>query len=138
MRKITHIVLHCTATPQTTTVASIQNYWRKILGWRSPGYHRIIKPDGEVVVLAGYAQTTNGVQGHNANSIHLSYIGGVDGANKPVDNRTAAQKETMERLVKELKAVYPDAEVLGHRDFAGVKKACPSFDVKSWLKEVGL
>ena len=89
-------------------------------------------------MLAGYAQTTNGVQGHNANSIHLSYIGGVDGANKPVDNRTAAQKETMERLVKELKAVYPDAEVLGHRDFAGVKKACPSFDVKSWLKEVGL
>ena len=28
---------------------------------------------------------------------------------------------------------YPKAQVLGHRDFPGVAKACPSFDVKTWL-----
>jgi N-acetylmuramoyl-L-alanine amidase len=138
MRKITHIVLHCTATPQHTTVASIQNYWRKILGWRSPGYHRIIKPDGNVVMLASDDKIVNGVAGHNANSIHLSYIGGVDGANKPVDNRTTKQKESMIQLITELKVKYPGVIICGHRDFPGVAKACPSFDVAAWLKEVGL
>lgn len=138
MRKITHIVLHCTATPQNTTVASIQNYWRNILGWRSPGYHRIIKPDGKVVLLASDDKIVNGVAGHNASSIHLSYIGGVDGANKPVDNRTAQQLTSMIGLIKDLKAKYPGVIICGHRDFPGVAKACPSFDVKSWLKEVGL
>jgi hypothetical protein len=27
---------------------------------------------------------------------------------------------------------YPQAEVLGHRDIPGVKKDCPSFNVKEW------
>lgn len=137
-RKITHIVLHCTATQQSTTVASIRRYWREILKWRSPGYHRIILANGNVVVLAEDAQLANGVAGHNAHSIHISYIGGIDGNGVPLDNRTTAQRTTMERLVKELKEQYPEAVVVGHRDFPGVKKACPSFSVATWLKEVGL
>lgn len=95
-------------------------------------------PDGKVVTLSDYDNPTNGVAGHNANSIHLSYIGGVDKANKPVDNRTTKQKESMIQLITELKAKYPGVIICGHRDFPGVAKACPSFDVKSWLKEVGL
>ena len=59
-------------------------------------------------------------------------------AGKPVDNRTPQQKATMERLVRELKLKFPSARILGHRDFPGVKKACPSFDVSSWLKEIGI
>ena len=137
-RRITHIVLHCTATPQTTTVASIRRYWQDSLKWRSPGYHRIILADGSVTVLAPDSQLANGVAGHNANSIHVSYIGGVNGKGQPVANRTAAQRATTERLVKELKLRYPAAAAVGHRDFPGVKKACPSFDVATWLKEVGL
>lgn len=46
MRPIKYIVIHCTATPQTPTVAGIQNYWRKQLGWKNPGYHFIVLPDG--------------------------------------------------------------------------------------------
>ena len=133
MRAITHIVIHCTATPQTATVASIQRYWRENLKWRSPGYHRIILANGNVVTLQPDNLPTNGVAGHNANSIHISYIGGVDKSGKPVDNRTAAQIASMIALINEYRAKYPNAVVCGHRDFAGVKKACPSFDVKSWL-----
>lgn len=81
---------------------------------------------------------TNGVAGHNATSIHISYIGGVDKNNKPVDNRTIGQRITMLQLLKVLKEDYPTAVICGHRDFAGVKKACPSFDVATWLKTVGL
>lgn len=136
MRTIRHIVIHCTATPQTTTVESIQRHWRDVLKWKSPGYHLIILPDGSFQRLAPDEATTNGVAGHNANSIHISYIGGVDAHNRPIDNRTPQQRNTMLTLVRTLRSRYPHAEVLGHRDFPGVSKACPSFDVRSWLREV--
>ena len=29
-----------------------------------------------------------------------------------------------------------DAEILGHRDLPWVRKSCPCFDVKEWLKEI--
>lgn len=136
MRTIRHIVIHCTATPQTTTVESIQRHWRDVLKWKSPGYHLIILPDGSFQRLAPDEATTNGVAGHNANSIHISYIGGVDSQNRPIDNRTPQQRNTMLTLVRTLRSRYPHAEVLGHRDFPGVAKACPSFDVRSWLREM--
>lgn len=138
MRKITHIVLHCTATPQTTTIKSIQNYWKNSLGWKSPGYHHIIKPDGEVVDLLSIDKPSNGVAGHNMNSIHISYIGGVDAKGKAVDNRTQEQINAQVALLKKYKGMFPGALICGHRDFLGVKKECPSFDVKSWLQTINL
>lgn len=138
MREIKFICLHCTATPQTATIQSIQNYWKNSLKWKSPGYHYIIKPDGEVVYLLPIEQPSNGVAGHNANSIHISYIGGVDGKNNAIDNRTDSQIQAQIALIKKYKAMFPAAEVVGHRDFKGVSKECPSFDVKTWLKSVGL
>lgn len=137
MREIKYIVLHCTATPQTASTESIQKYWREVLGWKSPGYHYIIMPNGALIQLAKESEICNGVAGYNANSIHISYIGGVDGT-APVDNRTAAQKAAQIKLLKTLKGKYPNAIIQGHRDFPNVKKACPSFDVKSWLKSVNL
>jgi N-acetylmuramoyl-L-alanine amidase len=138
MRKITHIVLHCTATPQTATVSSIQNYWKKTLGWKSPGYHHIILPDGTVVDLLPIDQVSNGVAGHNAHSIHISYIGGVDAKGKGLDNRTDKQKGAQIELIKRYTKMFPGAVICGHRDFPGVTKECPSFDVKSWLKTIEL
>lgn len=136
MRKIIHLVLHCTATPQSTTVASIQRHWREENKWKSPGYHWIILPDGTAVILQPIEKPSNGVAGHNANAIHISYIGGVDKKGRAVDNRTPAQKATQIRLLKDLKEKFPDAVICGHRDFPGVTKECPSFDVKSWWAEV--
>jgi N-acetylmuramoyl-L-alanine amidase len=138
MRTINNIVLHCTATPQTTTIQSIQRHWKEVNGWKSPGYHWIIKPDGEAVSLWPIEKPSNGVAGHNSDSIHISYIGGVDKNLKPVDNRTNEQKQTQIRLIKELKAKFPNARVLGHTDFPNVHKDCPSFNVAEWLECVGL
>ena len=137
MRTIRHIVLHCTASTQDATVEDIQSYWRRNLGWKSPGYHFLIEANGVVHNLQPIELPSNGVAGHNANSIHISYIGGVNGK-KAVDNRTPKQIETMIRLVREMKSKFPKAMILGHRDFKGVNKACPSFDVAQWLKSVGL
>lgn len=138
MRKIENIVLHCTATPQNTTIESIKNYWKNVLKWKSPGYHWIIKPDGVAVKLLSIEHSSNGVQGHNYNSVHISYIGGIDKKGLALDNRTNEQKETQIRLIKELRALFPKATILGHRDFPGVTKQCPSFDVKEWLDCVGI
>jgi N-acetylmuramoyl-L-alanine amidase len=134
MRRIENIVLHCTATGQNAKIENIQRHWRERLGWRNPGYHVIIEANGNAVQLAPYTAVVNGVGGHNSNSIHISYIGGIDANNRPLDNRTPAQVRTMLRLVIELMETYPNARVLGHRDFPNVAKACPSFDVNQWLR----
>jgi N-acetylmuramoyl-L-alanine amidase len=138
MRNIEYIVLHCTACPQTATVKSIQSFWRNNLGWRNPGYHYLIEANGNTHNLLPISLVSNGVAGYNHNSIHISYIGGVDRQNKPLDNRTPQQIAEMIRLIKELKVLFPKAKIKGHRDFPKVAKACPSFDTAAWLKSVGI
>lgn len=130
MRRIDWLVVHCTATPQTTTVASIQRYWTENLKWKSPGYHFLVEANGTVHNLQPINLPSNGVAGHNANSIHISYIGGVNGQ-RAVDNRTEAQKREILRLLTDLKKQFPNAKIQGHRDFPRVAKACPSFDAKT-------
>lgn len=136
MREIKFLAVHCTATPQTATVSSIQSYWRNVLKWKMPGYHFIIKPDGEVVQLLEIEKVSNGVKGFNSVSINISYIGGVDSQNKPIDNRTEAQKKALLDLLKKLKKQFPKAVIQGHRDFPEVKKACPSFNAKEEYKNL--
>ena len=136
MREIKYIAVHCTATQQTATVSSIQNYWKNVLKWKMPGYHFIIKPNGEVVQLLEIEKVSNGVKGFNSVSINISYIGGVDSKNKPIDNRTEAQKKALIDLLKKLKKQFPKAIIQGHRDFPEVKKACPSFNAKTEYKHL--
>ncbi len=136
MRTIKHIVIHCTATPQNTTLESIQNYWKNVRGWKNPGYHFIVMPDGEVKRLLPTERIANGAKGFNRNSVHISYMGGVDDNYQPLDNRTIAQNIHLGYLIRTLKRLFPDAIVTGHRDLPGVTKACPSFDVESLLSTI--
>ena len=55
----------------------------------------------------------------------------------PVADYTAAQWETLVKLVRELKKKYPAANVCGHNDYERAK-TCPNFDVKQWAKENNL
>lgn len=132
-RAIKYIAIHCTATQPTATVAAIQRYWRDSLGWKSPGYHLLIEPNGTIHRLLDFNGIANGVRGFNKESIHISYIGGVDKNGKPVDNRTAVQKEAILLCIKEV-IEWSDNKCLiiqGHRDFPNAKKACPCFDAKA-------
>ncbi len=138
MRQIKRIFVHCTAGPQTQTVAEIQKYWKDVNKWKDPGYHYIIKPDGEIVKLQPEDKPSNGVSGYNSTSINVCYIGGIDKIGRPIDNRTDAQKKALSSILKDLHSRYPDAEILGHRDIWGPNpinwhKMCPCFDVKSEL-----
>jgi len=131
MRKITHLVVHCTATSQLATVASILQYWKRELGWKNPGYHILIPPDGHSVRLLDDSLVSNGVAGHNSTSLHVSYIGGIDAHGRPMDTRTVAQKVELMRILVRWKQAHPNAIIQGHKDFPGVKKACPSFEAKA-------
>lgn len=96
-----------------------------------PGYHFIIKSDGEVVNLLSIDKVSNGVKGYNSITVNVCYIGGIDEKGKPKDTRTPAQKESLLKILKQLKKQFPKAVIQGHRDFPKVVKACPSFDAKT-------
>ncbi len=136
IRDIKYIVVHCTATPPNTTIESIKRFWKEQRGWGDvPGYHYIIERNGNVIKLLDESKNSYGVYKHNSSCVSLAFIGGIDKEGKPTDNRSDAQKHVMFNLIVSHTEKYPKAEVLRHRDFAGVKKACPCFDVKSWLKD---
>lgn len=128
MRAINNIVLHCTGTPKNTTIESIQRYWREVLKWKNPGYHYIVQADGRITPLQPISLIANGVAGHNPDSIHVAYIGG-----EKFDDRTPEQARSMLGIVRELQLNFPGVRVCGHRDFPGVTKECPRFDVKEWI-----
>lgn len=129
MRKINKIIVHCSAGNPKNTAQDIVNYHMKTLRWSRPGYHYVVEADGKVVNTWTEKRYSNGVKGHNADSVNVCYIGGVEADGRtPKDTRTQAQKDALVRLLKELKGRYPGAKIYGHRDFAA--KACPSFDAK--------
>ena len=136
MRDIKYIAVHCTAGPATQTTKAIKDYWKNNLGWKSVGYHYLINADGTIEQLAQESEITNGVAGFNSVIVNISYKGGVDANNKPKDTRTLQQKESILKLLKELKKRYPKAIIQGHKDFPNVKKACPSFEAKTEYKNI--
>ncbi len=136
MRDIKYIVIHCTASQPNTKKEAILSYWKNTLKWKTVGYHRLIDANGVIHELAKFEQITNGVKGFNSESIHFSYIGGIDESGRPKDTRTLKQKESLLYLVKQAKKQFPNAIVQGHKDFKGVAKACPSFEAKNEYKNI--
>lgn len=136
MREIKYLVVHCTATNQDTKIQSLIDYWRKVLGWKNNGYHFIIDKNGNTSKITPIDKIANGVKGYNQYCIHISYIGGIDSKGKAVDNRTIAQKESLLYYLRDLKRKFPKAKILGHREFAGVKKECPCFNASEEYEEI--
>ncbi len=136
-RNISLIVLHCSGT-RANHDFSIDDLeaCHKARGFHSIGYHYYITKDG--TLYPGRPEHLPGAHAYhyNANSIGICYEGGLDKDGRPADTRTEAQLVTLEELLKSLCTDYPDAVILGHRDLPGVKKACPCFDTKAWLKEI--
>lgn len=135
-RRIKFIAIHCTATSPITSIASIMRYWREVKGWKYPGYHFIIKADGEVVPLLPIDAVSNGVRGFNHATINIAYIGGIGADKKALDTRTPEQIQSMLELLRKLVSQYPDSKIMGHRQFPHVAKKCPSFNVPAWLESV--
>ena len=137
MAKLKYLVIHCTATPEGREVSSADiRKWHTSpvaqggRGWKQVGYTDLFHLNGGVEV-------TNGAKGYNSVSRHIVYAGGVEKDGKtPKDTRTGCQKKALEKYVKDFHRKFPDVRIIGHNELAA--KACPSFDVQEWLKEIGI
>lgn len=150
-KELKYLVIHCTATPEgrEVTGADIRRMHLSPVakggrGWKQVGYTDIIRLDGTVERMVDNNEDawvdpweiTNGAKGYNAVSRHVVYAGGCDKQLKPKDTRTAAQRAALEAYVKDFHAKHPNVRIIGHNEVAA--KACPSFDVQKWLREIGI
>lgn len=152
MAKLLYLVIHCTATPEgrEVTSADIRRMHTAPVseggrGWKQVGYTDIIHLDGKIERLVANNEDanvdpweiTNGATGYNSVSRHVVYAGGMTKDMKaPKDTRTPAQRKAMEEYVRDFHRRFPTVKIIGHNEVA--TKACPSFDVQAWLREIGL
>jgi hypothetical protein len=132
MKEVLYLVLHCSSTrvSQKVTVNDIDR-WHHARGWAGGcGYHWIVLQDG--TIQAGRPESVAGahVKGYNQHAIGVCYIGGIDENGNYADTRTPAQKNALWHLFKSLKESYPQAKIVGHRDFPNVHKRCPCLDAR--------
>ena len=129
-RQIREIIVHCTATPEGRDVTKEEiTSWHKQRGFTTIGYHYLVQRNG--CIEEGRDVNVSGAhcEGHNSYSIGVCYVGGMTADNKRAkDTRTPQQKLQLINLLKQLKSLYPQARIYGHRDFA--KKDCPCFDAR--------
>jgi hypothetical protein len=142
------IVIHTTAGNSNNTYQQVMDYFLKVLRWGKGGYHYIYEQSGkENMAYDPLAmEATNGILAgqigrfwlSNANTIHLSYIGGINNtnANEAVCNITPAQEKAMINRIKALLQFYPNAGILGHNQIN--QKYCPSFWTPDWLRAWGI
>ncbi len=131
------IAVHCSATSEKQDFGAADiNKWHRAKGWACIGYHYVIKRDGTIEQGRKESQVGAHVADWNAVSLGICMIGGVDADDrtKAEDNFTPEQYASLKDLILELKTRYPRAKIQGHRDFPKVAKACPCFDVATWLK----
>lgn len=133
---IQYLIIHCSATAEGRDFrAKDIDAWHRNQGWVEIGYHYVIDLDG--TVEKGRVESKAGAHcfGYNNKSLGICYIGGLAKDGKtPKDTRTDVQKVALIKLLKELKAKYPKAKIVGHNQFA--KKACPCFNATKEYKNL--
>lgn len=131
-RTITEIIIHCSATKEGVAYSSdrinashkarnFSSYTDDNGQTRYIGYHYLIHLDGTIEACRPESKIGCHASGHNANSIGICYIGGLDARDTNgctiKDTRTIQQKESLIKLIKVLKVKYPSIKkVIGHRD----------------------
>lgn len=137
MRTINEIIVHCSATKegQNFTTQDIDR-WHKARGFKCIGYHYVIYIDGSVHFGRPIEEVGAHVKNHNAHSIGICYIGGLDKNGKAKDTRTPEQKLALYQLIYDLKQLYPNAKIATHNMYDN--KACPCFSIETLQKEYQL
>lgn len=143
---LSRIVIHATASNVSTpyTKETLLKFFKESQHWSKPGYTFFFDRQGILWKLnehwdwdpiVNYSEITFGAKGYNSNSLHVAWDGGVDGK-KILDNRTPEQRKALLNFIKIVHDIYPDIQVMGHRDLPGVKKLCPVFDVAKEYSDI--
>ena len=133
------LVLHCSATrcnqdyPVERLLAD-----HRAWGFRTLGYHFYVRRAGTLTQHRKLLEVGAHARPYNRCSIGICYEGGLDGSGKPANTLTAAQRERLRDLLGNLKRLFPQAEIVGHRDLPGcVPKECPGFDARKEFADIG-
>ena len=154
------ILLHCSDTwPSANfTIEKLAASHRARGFGQWPGYHFYVTRDGTIYYCRPIGVRGCHAKGYNEGSIGVCYEGGRKeeckgwhrkgsscelcgqrGCHCPKglrvmspweDNRTAEQVVALHELLSTLLDLYPNAQLLGHRDLPGVRKACPCLDTR--------
>ena len=141
MRKITEIIVHCTATRAdwwagkrtSEKVREIKRWHVQDRGWADIGYHFLIDRDGTIAKGRDIARDGAHVQGKNKGTIGISLFGGHGSAetDKFGQNFTPQQDAALRKLIGDLHGQFGKVPVTGHNQYAA--KACPGFNVPAWF-----
>ena len=150
---IRFLVVHTSASrPEQARNLDIHavNEMHKLRNFTMVGYHHLITTDGRVQNGRPYNKMGAHVKGHNHESLGICLAGGLDENGKPADTYSGSQKAALVMVLRSLKVLCPQAEILGHRDLSPDTdgngqvdewewvKACPCFDVRAWCDAVGV
>lgn len=139
MRLIDSIWIHCSATSPAVTVNKTWLHRVHVLknGWSDIGYHWLIKRDAHRVKCRSIKRAGAHTRGYNTTSLGICVAGGVNARGRPQFNYSQLQMQELKLLVDELcdRFGIPYSRVRGHNEVSS--KACPSFDVRSWLASKG-
>ena len=135
MRRITLIIIHCSATPEGRNLdfETCRADHIRHRGFSDIGYHFYLTRDGRIHRGRTLERMGAHCKNHTRQSVGICYEGGLSAGGMPADTRTPEQKASLLALLRELRRVFPRAIIVGHRDL-NPQKRCPCFDA---VKEYG-
>lgn len=137
MRTIDHIIIHCSATREgsSLSVEELEKTHRR-RGFRGIGYHYYIRRDGTVTNTRPLEVIGAHCKGNNAHSVGICYEGGLDARGNPKDTRTPEQRSAMHLLVAQLlKRFKNNVCICGHRDLSPDLNGDGVIEPEEWVKE---
>ena len=138
-RRIDYLVVHCSDSPEgrNNTVDDIRRWHVKDRGWTDIGYNYVIHLDGSIHDGRDVDKIPSHCKNYNAHSIGICYVGGKTANMKEnKDTRTAEQKESLLKLLCDLRQLYPKAKIVGHCNLDKKGKTCPNFDALNEYKNI--
>lgn len=148
-----YVYIHCTAgfsNAQKTNDYFLRPKNQGGAGYKTGGYNQIIEVDGKRVELYPWGVMTNGVLGLNRDSVHISYVGGIEilgTKERPIYKAKNTLNDAQEAGILEAiydfyrwKNSYPELAhkkvmILGHRDASLDKNSNGVIDPNERIKE---
>ncbi len=125
------LVVHCSDTDNNENIGATEIHQMHLkFGWDGIGYHKIIRRCGKIENGRPEYWIGAHVKGKNNISLGVCLIGRSD--------FTKRQFQSLEKILKKWKFLYPHAEILGHTNTGNTDKTCPNFDVIEWKKKLNI
>ena len=131
MRKITKIVVHHTASPDSWTYDDVRESHLQ-RGFNDIGYHYLIEHDSNLRLGRDVSIVGAHCKGYNSESVGVSVVGSFEDGTMP----TTGQWSVLVSLCSDLLRQFPDSELFGHKELKAT--LCPGFDVKELRDSINI